>query len=256
MSSNSLKATLEAGDRVFGTWSMVGSPVVANVLASAGVDFVIIDLEHGPMSLETVESELYAIEALGCSPVVRLPNSTDEEILRTLEIGTRSLMVSHVSSASDAERIASACRYKPDGSRGLSPFTRIHGYSEVDLPSKLAEANREMLVAVLVEGKRGIENLEEIAGTPGIDLVYLGVYDLSMAAGVPGEIDHPEVISLMRRSAEIIESAGIAAGSVARDYDYMRLLSDAGFRFVSYRNDTTLLRDAVATARSAFDELP
>ncbi len=256
MKANNLKAALGAGERVFGTWSMISSPVVANILATGGADFVIIDLEHGPMSLETVETELYAIESLECSPVVRLPNSADEDILRALEIGTRSIMMSHVSSAAEAERFVSACRYQPQGTRGLSPFTRIHGYSEADLAIKLAQANEELLVGVLVEGQRAIENLEAIANTPGVDLVYMGVYDLSMAAGLPGEVDHPHVLELMRRSAEVIESAGIAAGSVARDGAYLELLANAGFRFLSYRNDATLLRDAISTARRTFDNLP
>ena len=255
MSKNELKARLLAGDTVFGVWSMIASPVVANVVATAGADFVVLDLEHGPMGLETVESQLYAIEACGSSPVVRMRNSPSAEILNVLEIGTRSLMMSHVSTPDEATRIAAACRYAPDGDRGLSPFTRIHDYSEVGINEKLAKANLEMLTGVLVEGDEGVKNLEEIASTPGVDLVYLGVYDLSMAAGVPGQVDHPDVIDLMKRSVEIIESAGAVAGSVARDVDYMEMLIRARFRFVAYRNDTTLLRNAVGEARSQFDRL-
>ena len=255
MTKNQLKARLLAGESVFGVWSMIASPVVANVIATAGADFVILDLEHGPMSLETVESQLYAIETCGSSPVVRMRNSTAAEILNILEVGTRSLLMSHVSTADEALRIAGACRYPPDGERGLSPFTRIHEYSETGLDEKLRQANSEMLTGVLVEGDEGIKNLEAIASTPGIDLVYLGVYDLSMAAGVPGEVDHPDVIELMKRSVEIIESTGTIAGSVARDVNYMEMLIGAGFRFVAYRNDTTLLHQAVADARKTFDRL-
>lgn len=250
-----MKEKLLAGERAFGVWSMIASPVVANVLATGGADFVIVDLEHGPMNLETVEAELYAIESCGSSPVVRMRNAPDTEILNVLEIGTRSLMMSHVSSAEEAARIAAACRYPPEGTRGLSPFTRVHGYSEQRLPEKLADANREMLTGVLVEGESGIREIAGIAATPGVDLVYLGVYDLSMAAGVPGQVDHPDVLDLMRTSVRVIEEAGAVAGSVARDLDYMRLLADAGFRFISYRNDATLLRDAVHQARVAFDRI-
>jgi 4-hydroxy-2-oxoheptanedioate aldolase len=255
VSANRLKAKLRAGEHVFGTWSMIASPVVANVLATTGVDFVVIDLEHGPMGLETVESELYAIEAAGATAVVRLPHASDEEILRALEIGTRAVMMSHVSTPAEAARVVAACRYSPEGTRGLSPFTRIHGYSDADLPAKLAAANEEMFVGVLVEGEEGLANLDAIAATPGLDMVYLGVYDLSMAAGVPGELDHPRVVETMRESVGRIEAHRVVAGSVARDRGYLQLLWDAGFRFISYRNDAALLRDALATAHGWYEEV-
>jgi 4-hydroxy-2-oxoheptanedioate aldolase len=207
------------------------------------------------MGLETVESELYALEAAGATPVVRLPHASDEEILRALEIGTRAVMMSHVSTAEDAARVVAACQYPPQGTRGLSPFTRIHGYSDAGLPAKLAAANDEMFVGVLVEGEEGLANLDAIAATPGLDMVYLGVYDLSMAAGVPGELDHPKVIETMRDSVGRIEAQGLVAGSVARDREYLGLLWEAGFRFLSYRNDAALLRDALATAEGWYREL-
>jgi 2-keto-3-deoxy-L-rhamnonate aldolase RhmA len=252
---NRLKAKLAAGERVFGTWSAISSPVVANVLGSTGVDFVIVDLEHGPMGLETVETMLYAIESAGATPVVRVGDSDEAAILRVLEIGTRALLCSHVSTPEEAARVVSACRYPPDGTRGLSPFTRIHGYSEAGLPEKLRDANEQMLVGVLVEGQEGIDNLVSIAATPGLDMIYLGVYDLSMVAGVPGELDHPEVVSIVRDSVQAIEAAGLVAGSVARDRQYIQLLWDAGFRFISYRNDATLLRDALAEAVGWYGEI-
>jgi 2-keto-3-deoxy-L-rhamnonate aldolase RhmA len=252
---NRLKAKLAAGERVFGTWSAISSPVAANVLASTGVDFVIVDLEHGPMGLETVETMLYGIESAGATPVVRVGDSAEAAILRVLEIGTRALMCSHVSTPEEAARVAQACRYPPDGTRGLSPFTRIHGYSEEDLPEKLRDANEQMLVGVLVEGQEGIANLPQIAATPGLDMVYLGVYDLSMVAGVPGQLDHPDVLKIVRESVEKIEAAGLVAGSVARDREYIQLLWDAGFRFISYRNDATLLRDALAEAVGWYGEV-
>jgi 4-hydroxy-2-oxoheptanedioate aldolase len=131
----------------------------------------------------------------------------------------------------------------------------VHGYSESDLPVKLRDANEQMLVGVLVEGEEGIENLTSIAATPGLDMVYLGVYDLSMVAGVPGQLDHPDVLSIVRDSVATIEAAGLVAGSVARDRQYIQLLWDAGFRFISYRNDATLLRDALAEAVGWYGEI-
>lgn len=253
--SADLKKALAGDGRVFGSWSAIPSPTVVNVMASTGVDFVIIDVEHGPMTVETVERELYAVEAAGATPIVRVPRSTDEEILRVLEVGTTALLSSHVATPEEAARVVAACRYAPDGSRGLSPFTRGHGYSDANLGGKLVAANERMFVGVLVEGEEGLANLDRIAATPGLDLVYLGVYDLSMAAGVPGRLDHPKVLDVMRSSVEVIEAHGLAAGSVARDRAYLELLVDAGFRFLTYRNDAALLGDALRAARGWYEEL-
>lgn len=252
---NRLKRELKAGRRVFGTWSMLGSPAVINVIGHTGFDFVIIDMEHGPMSFETVENQIYAAESAGYTPVVRLGDGSEFNILHALEIGVSSLMVSHVSSAEEAHRIARATRYYPDGDRGLSPFTRNHGYSDTDLAQKLSHANRQMFVGVLVEGEEGLSNLEAICETPGLDMVYLGVYDISQSLGVPGEVAHPKVIKVVRDCVGIIESKGLVAGSVARDRDYLKLLFESGFRFISYRVDCAILHEGFETAKTWYQEL-
>jgi 4-hydroxy-2-oxoheptanedioate aldolase len=251
--TNQLKAALKGGKRVFGTWSMLGAPSVVNVIGEAGMDFVVIDLEHGPMTFETVENQIYAAEAGGCSPIVRLGDSSEFNLLHALEIGAQSIMVSHVSTPEDADRIVRATRYHPDGDRGLSPFTRGHGYSDIDLGPKLKAANEQMFTGVLVEGKTGLDNLEKIASVPNLDMVYLGVYDISQSMGVPGQVDHPSVVKVVKDCVRIIESKGLVAGSVARDKAYLHLLFDAGFRFIAYRVDCAILREGFVEARTWFD---
>jgi 4-hydroxy-2-oxoheptanedioate aldolase len=252
---NRLKAELKAGRRVFGTWSMLSSPAVMNVMGQAGLDFIIIDMEHGPMSFETVENQIYAAESAGCTPIVRLGEGSEPNILHALEIGAQCLLVSHVATAPEADRIVRATKYFPEGNRGLSPFTRNHGYTDVDLGPKLRYANEQMLVGVLVEGEQGLQNLEEICSTPGLDMVYLGVYDISQALGVPGEVANPKVIKVVRDCVRLIDSKGLVAGSVARDRDYLRLLFEAGFRFISYRVDCAILREGFEAARAWYQEL-
>lgn len=252
---NRIKARLKAGGHVFGTWSMLASSAVMNVIGQAGLDFIVIDMEHGPMSFGTAENQIYATEAAGSTPIIRLGEGSEPTILHALEIGTQALLVSHVSTADEARRIVRAAKYYPDGDRGLSPFTRNHGYSDVNLAAKLRYANEQMFIGVLVEGEEGIRNLEQIAGVPGLDMVYLGVYDMSQSVGVPGELSHPKVIKIVRECVQTIEAKGLAAGSVARDKDYLKLLFEAGFRFISYRVDCAILRDGFETARHWYEEL-
>jgi 4-hydroxy-2-oxoheptanedioate aldolase len=255
MRENKLKLKLKSGGKVFGTWSMTGSPVVANVLGSAGLDFVIIDMEHGAMSFETAEQQLYATEVTGCVPIIRLGEASEPSILHALEIGAQSIMLSHVSTPQDAEKIVQASKYAPEGDRGLSPFTRNHGYSDANMADKLHYANEQMFIGILVEGEEGLNNLEKICAVPGIDMVYLGIYDISQSVGVHGDVRHPRVIKVVQECVKIINSYGLVAGSVARDRDYLKLLIDSGFRFLSYRVDSAILIESFETAMGWFQEL-
>ena len=125
---NSIKRALKAGKLVFGTWSNIPSPNVVNILSNSGVDFVIIDMEHGPASYETLEYQIYAADCENVTPIVRLSDSSEKDILHALEVGAQSILISHVTSASEADKIVKSTRYFPEGDRGISLFTRNHGY--------------------------------------------------------------------------------------------------------------------------------
>jgi 4-hydroxy-2-oxoheptanedioate aldolase len=251
---NQLKAKLIAGETVFGTWSMLASPAVVNAIGHAGVDFIVIDMEHGPMSFETVESQIYAAESAGCAPIVRLGEASDPTILHALEIGTQSLMVSHVSTPEEAARIVNATRYYPEGDRGISLFTRRHGYSDEGFAEKLRFANEQMFVGVLVEGEEGLNQLEKICEVKNLNMVYLGIYDISQSVGVPGDVRNPKVIKVVRDCVKMINEKGLVAGSVGPDRDYIQLLVETGFRFISYRTDSAVLREGFEAARGWYQE--
>jgi 4-hydroxy-2-oxoheptanedioate aldolase len=252
---NKLKKKLKEGGRVFGTWSMLSSPSVMNVIGEAGLDFVIIDMEHGPMSVETAEYQIYATEAAGASAIVRLGEINENLILRVLDMGSLSVLMSHVATVEDASRVVAAAKYFPDGTRGLSPFTRNHGYSDERIAEKMQYANEQVFVGVLVEGEEGLANLDGIARVKGLDMIYLGIYDLSQSLGIPGQLRHPKLLKHLEDCVQIIEANGLAAGSVAPDYDYLKKLFDAGFRFLSYRVDCAILREGFVSAREVYERL-
>jgi len=249
---NKLKAKLKSGKSVFGTWSMLPSPEVVNVISRTQLDFVILDMEHGVMSFETIQRQIFATENSGCTPVVRLGDAGGPTILKALEAGAQNILVSHVSSPQEALRIVRACRYPPQGDRGLSPFTRNHDYSDADLPAKLQHANEQVFVGVLVEGEEGIANLEKIAQVPGLDMIYLGIYDISQTVGVPGDLRNPKVLKMLSQSAQVAASHGLVAGSVARDKEYISILTECAFRFISYRVDSAILKEGLDQARGWF----
>jgi 2-keto-3-deoxy-L-rhamnonate aldolase RhmA len=250
---NTVKSTLQAGGSVFGSWSITSSTTVVNVMAETGMDFVTLDLEHGPTTFETAESLLQAIEAGGATPMIRLGEWDDGIILKTLDLGCQGFLVSHVDTPEEAAAIVNAAKYPPEGNRGLSPFTRRHGYSQADLVDKLAAANKNVLVGVLVETEEGIANIDAIAATPGIDLVFLGVYDISLVMGVPGQVSDPRVQETVARCVAAINAAGKAAGAAARDGEHVGWLLENGFRYIAYLVDVAIIREGFEAARASYD---
>lgn len=253
MKANTLIRRLRNGERVFGTWSMLPSANVTNAVSQTGLDFVIIDMEHGPMSFETMENMVRAAQGEGCQPIIRICDKAESTILRALEIGSQGIMVPHVSTVAEAESIVRAARYSPLGERGLSPYTRVHNYSHQNLADSLHAANENTFIGILVEGEEGIENLDKIASVDGIDLIYLGIYDLSQSVGLPGQLNHERVIEMQKKCVQIIRNNGKAAGSFARDYDYIQLLFQSGFQFIAYLVDCAVLKTAYQGAVDFFN---
>jgi len=239
---NGLKQKLKDGQTLIGTWSSLSSPNVINVLGTTGLDFVVIDMEHGSMSFETAENMVRAAEASDISPIIRTWDTDGQTLLRSLETGVQSIMVPHVKSAADADSIAKACKYFPEGNRGLSPYTRVHEFSHEGIEKSLIKTNQETMVGILVEGKEGLANLEDIAKVKGIDLIYLGLFDICQSVGLPGQLNHPDVLAEVERCQKIIKSNDIAPGSMATDIDYVKMLKEKKYQFIAYLNDAVALK--------------
>lgn len=252
---NRVKERLASGEVAFGTWLQTSSPTIANILAHSGMDFVTIDMEHGPQSFSEAESILYAIEAGGSTPMIRLGEGSAPTILRALDIGCQNILVAHCQSGEEADDIVRAMHYHPDGMRGMAPFTRLHDWSAEGLMDKLAQANDQQLAGVLVEDVSGLSNLDAILAVEGLDVVYVGIYDLSQVLGLAGQVDHPEVLATVTEVAGRITDAGKVAGAVCRDRDHLDWLLGTGFRYISYLCDAALMQAAARGARSEFESL-
>ena len=255
MRINKLKNKLKSGEIVLGTWSNIPSPSVANIISNTGMDFIVIDMEHGPTSYRVLEHQIYAIESDGATPIVRLGDFDEKKILHALEVGAQSLLISHVTSHREVKKIINASRYHPEGNRGMSLFTRNHNYSDENFKMKMKHINSQMFTGVLVEGSEGINNLEKICSVENLDMVYLGIYDLSQVLGVPGDVRNEKVVKLIKDLVKMIESKGLIAGSVAPDKEYLKLLIDLKFKFISYRADSAIIYDGFNHLKVAFDKL-
>lgn len=255
-SSASIKDRLRSGEVLFGPWCVIPSASVTNIIASTGVDFVIIDLEHGPTSFETAEDMARAAKSTGTSALTRVGTISEEQILKSLDMGADGVLVAHVETACDAKAVANLCKYHPEGRRGFSPYTRAGGYSGRDIAEHARRQNERALTGVILEGRTGIENIEAVVATPQLDLVYIGAYDLSQALGIPGQVDDPKIKSHMEQCVRVIRDAGVAAGGfVAKNGDDMAWMVDIGMQFVTFLPDCSVLHGAMQAAVEQFERL-
>lgn len=238
-----IKNILKIKDQLFGTWSIIASPIVVDIIGTTGLDFIIIDMEHGDVSINQLGDLYRAANNRGFEAIVRLPDNNKQTILRVLETGIRSIMIPHVSSKEEAIEIVKNCKYYPEGNKGLSPYTINHDYTHKNIPNSLRNANDEIFIGVLIEGKDCIKNAKEISTVKGIDLIYMGIYDISQELGLPGDLYHPQILKIIKECVDIIQKNGKFAGSFAMDKKYINILKECNFKFISYSVDCAILKE-------------
>ena len=247
---NFLLDKMNAGVLSVGTWCTLPSAAMTEVLATAGMDFVVIDREHGAITLETAEHMVRAAEMHKCSPLVRVPQLDDAEILRALDIGAHGVIVPQIESADQAAQAADAAMYAPKGRRGFSPYTRNAGFSHVKADAaQQRHLNDNTILGLLVEGPEGLAALDEImrAADGRAKLVYIGPYDLANAIGRPGDVDHPEVVAEVRRSFDVIRKHGAAPSTLARNADEAARYAAAGAKALAYQGDVGLVHEIASS---------
>lgn len=248
-----LRARLREPDPLLGVFSILPAPDVPRALALGGFDVVVVDLEHGPFGIEAVPAMVLAAKSGGAYAVVRVRTGSPSRIGAALDAGADGVLVPQVQSATAAAEAVAAARFSPDGSRGANPFVAAAGY--LASPDWYAEANASVAVMTMVEGRGGLDALDSIIATPGLDCVFVGPFDLSHALGVPGETSHPTVVKEIERIVTAAAAAGVATGIFAPTPAYAAEWAGRGVRFVAQGVDTALLvgaaRGAVAAIREA-----
>jgi 4-hydroxy-2-oxoheptanedioate aldolase len=245
-----LRDQLDGTDPVVGTIQIYDSPMVTETLAKEGMDFVVFDQEHGPLSAETTQTCCMAAENAGASPIVRVRTLSEPEIQRGLDIGA-GIQVPQVETRDEAEAAIGAARYPPHGSRGLSQYVRAGGYTgQADYA---ARQNEEATVILQVEGERGLGNLDAILSVDGYDGIFLGPYDISSSLGIPGQVRDERVESAMAEACEQAAAAGIAVGTFADDPAMANRWIDAGVDFVELGVEAALFGAAISDAVGAVE---
>lgn len=252
---NFLKEKLKSGAAVIGTWSIIPSAVVADIIAGAGLDFIIIDSEHGPINFETAQNMVIACESHQVSPVVRVGGVIEAEILRALDIGAHCIQVPNIVISDDIKKLVNMAKYPPVGKRGFSPFTRAGGYSSENAAQLVNETNSNVLLSIHIEGKDAIDNLDEILKINEIDIIFIGLFDLSKSLGIPGDINNPKVLQLLERSVEKISRAGKYPGTIVVGTDQLKKFLAYGIKYITYAVDCEILSHGYKKVSSEFKAL-
>jgi 4-hydroxy-2-oxoheptanedioate aldolase len=238
-----LRHRVGAGPSLLGTFSVMPSTDVIELIALAGFDFVILDMEHGPYTLDLVHSCLLAAAARGLPVVVRVAEHNPALIGAVLDVGADGVLVPQIRSAQDARDVVAAARFAPQGSRGSNPWVRAARYQGD--PAWLAASNDSTLVMVMVEGAEAVNGIDEILAVDGLDAVFLGPVDLSHALGVPGQPEHPRVLSTLADVARRAAAAKVGVAVFAPDARRARYWRERGLNLVACGVDSYLVLDAL-----------
>jgi len=238
---------LKEGRNLVGMMHFTASPMMIELMATAGCDFTNIDMEHSPIGIETVAHLVRTADAAGIVPFVRVPSVDAGLIKKVLNLGAPGVIIPHASLAACKAAVA-ASRYAPEGTRGSCPAIRASNYSQPDWGAFAMETNRAVTVIPLLEEKQDIENAEAILDLDGVEIVFLGAFDFSVALGIPGaNFDHPQ----MARALDRLVAQATARGKYVMttvgakiDSDYAKMIWAHGVRLISYSADALVFLEA------------
>ncbi|WP_135305541.1 HpcH/HpaI aldolase family protein [Haloarcula amylovorans] len=249
-----IKDAIEDGDHPLGTWTSVGHPAVAEGLAQLDLDFLLVDMEHTTMSLETVEGMARAVDATSSETdaVVRVPWNDSVRLKRVIDIGIAGVMVPMIDNAEEARKLVRSLRYPPEGIRGIAG-SRATGYGR-NFQKYVDNANGSILTIAQIETEEGLENAEEIAHVDGIDALFVGPADLSAAIGMFAEWDTDEFADAVKSVIEAGNKAGTPVGTLTVDTDAIETRMGQGFDFLIAGKDISLLMEGVDEAIDEYED--
>jgi len=233
MFANKLKRKLADGQVIVGSFVFIPSAKLTEIISLAGFDYVVIDMEHGPVDIQSAEDMVRAAELAGATPIVRVAHNTPHLILRALDIGAQGLHVPEINDAESARQMVASTKYGPEGHRGLAGVRAAKYGMQSSLAEYAASANRETMVIAHIENVKAVERLDDLLGVEGIDVYYLGPADLSNSMGIPGQTKDPRVVNLVEETIKRIVAAGKVAGCIAADIETTRRYLDLGVLYMA-----------------------
>ncbi|MCW5599262.1 MAG: 2,4-dihydroxyhept-2-ene-1,7-dioic acid aldolase [Nitrosomonas sp.] len=237
----SLKAKLASSEVTVGSWITLGHPAIAEIMASAGFDWLVLDMEHSVLELSEAQTIIQVLDGLDCPAIVRLTSNHPDQIKRVMDAGATGVMVPMIKSAADAQAAVEAVYYPPEGKRGVG-LARAQGYG-ARFQEYRQWLKENAVIIVMIEHIDAVQQIDAILSVPSIDAYIIGPYDLSGSMGRPGELDHPEVQIAIEKVLEAGRSLNKPGGIhvIEPDPAALRKRIEAGFNFLGYSLDIRIL---------------
>ena len=252
MLARKIKEQMRRGEPSIGSWMSMAHPSIAEILALAGYDWIVIETEHTAIDVSEVLRLIIAIEQRGSVPLVRLAWNDPIQAKAVLDSGAAGVLVPMVNTKADAEQAVSMTKYPPLGSRGVG-LARAQGYGN-NFDAYVTNANADTLLLVQIEHREAVENIEQILSVTGIDGVFIGPYDLSLSLGIPGRLNHPDILAAKQKVLTATLAHGLIAGMhfvqpQTAASDCKKAISE-GYRFIALGTDILFLGDSARDLHS------
>ena len=208
-----------------------------------GLDFIILDTEHGPANLETLHNHVRAARLTAMASIIRVKGVDAHAISSALDTGADGIQVPNIATAAQAAAAVEAARFHPQGKRGICRFVRAAEFGHQDRQDYFSEANRKLLI-LQVEGSEGVANLDQILAVDGFDILFIGPYDLSQSVGRPGEVESREVLEAMRAIADKAKARGIPLGVFSDSPGRAQSLKAQGYAYIAHSVDVNVFSEA------------
>ena len=250
---NRAKRLLKEGKKTAGAWAQILSPLSTEILSRAGFDWLIIDMEHGPNDLPTLMAQMQAMQGSRAVPIVRAPWNDFVILKRILDVGAYGVLVPYVNTKQEAEAAVRACKYPPEGIRGIAGSTRAAGFNQNSM-NYFSRANQEILVVIQVETETAAENIDEILEVQGLDGVFIGPMDLATNLGHMYDPTPPDVRKVIASVEEKVFASDKFLGTVSGSWDQAKNLYDRGYQMVTIMADGTGIASLAAEKTAQFRE--
>ena len=254
MRKNSVKEKILSGGTAYGVFCNLYSPMIVELVGHIGFDFALVDAEHGPSGVESCEHMIRAADSVGLPVFIRIAMNIRQNILRHLDIGALGVMLPMINTREEAKAVVEAVKYPPQGRRGLAAVRAADYGLTISLKEYSIEANQEILVSTQVETVEAVNNLDELLSVEGIDVFFIGPSDLSASMGYVGQMNHPEVQTMIEKLAYRIRAAGRVAGTIAYTHETLAKAKERGFQFLVHGVTTMMAksgREYLEVARSS-----
>jgi len=231
MDINYVKKRFLHGESTLGVITNIGCTQLVEIIGLTDFDYVLFDMEHGPISEETLQNLVRTAKFVGLVPLVRVRENNPKMILQALDLGACGVMVPQVETGQDVRAVIDAVKYTPLGKRGLSTFTPAGRWGTIPLPQHIEHSNENTIIIAQIETTKGVENVQSIANVNGLDVIIVGPADLSQSLSIPGEFRHPLLQEAIDEVIQVACRSQVTAGALVRNVEQVKEFYGKGVRF-------------------------